>query len=129
MAFRNGNSYYLFDGEEGYDVFEWGEREIEAVIESATFDFQAPDQKKYIGRVYLTCDLDGGTAELKIADGETLARTRVDGTKASDFRGSIDFFDLKMRTGRTERVRFRITASGRQRQRIFSAIFFAKERN
>ena len=129
LAFRNGNSYYLFDGEEGYDVFEWGEREIEAVIESATFDFQAPDQKKYIGRVYLTCDLDGGTAELKIADGETLARTRVDGTKASDFRGSIDFFDLKMRTGRTERVRFRITASGRQRQRIFSAIFFAKERN
>ena len=42
-----------------------------------------------------------------------------------NIQGNIDFFDLKMRTGRTERVKFRITADGRQRQRIFSAIFFA----
>ena len=125
VAFRSGNSFYIFDTDDGYDCLEWGERDIEAVIESAGFDFSCPAEKKHIGRSFVTCDTGDGLIELGLSDGNKLVSAVLDSSVASKFHDSVDFFDLNMRTGRSERMRFTLTATGRSRQRIYKIEFFA----
>lgn len=125
VAFRSGNSFYVFDTGEGYDCFEWGERDIEAVIESAGFDFSCPAEKKHVGRTLVLCDTVGGQIELELSDGNLLASAVLGHEHASKFQNGVDFFDLDMRTGRSERMRFKLKASGRNRQRIYRVDFYA----
>ena len=125
VAFRSGNSFYIFDTDDGYDCREDGERDIEAVIESAGFDFSCPAEKKHIGRSLVTCDTGDGLMELELSDGNRLVSAVLDKSLASKFHDGVDFFDLDMRTGRSERMRFTLTATGRSRQRIYKLEFFA----
>jgi len=125
LAFRKGDAVYVFSSDEGYDCYEWGERGIDAVIESAVFDFSAPDRKKHISGAHISCELDGGVMTLELAEGHSLANVTLDESKVSAYHNGIHFFDLRMRTGRCKRVCFRLTASGKCRQRVFGAAFFA----
>lgn len=125
IAFKYENGFYIFDGEEGYDCFEYGERAIEAVIESAGFDFSSPAEKKHIGRALVLCDTDEGQIELGLNDGNQLVSVILDGKDASKFHGDVDFFDLDMRTVRSERLRFKLKAPGISRQRIYRVDFYA----
>lgn len=125
VAFRSGKSYYIFDTDEGYDCFESGEREIEAVIESAGFDFSCPSEKKHVGRAFVTCDTGGEEIELELSDGEELVRAVLKKSDASKFHGGVDFFDLDLRTGRSERMKFKLLAGGRSTKRIYKVEFIA----
>ena len=125
IAFRYGKSYYIFDTEDGYDCFEWGEREIEAVIESAGFDFSSPSEKKHIGRTFVTCDTGEDEILLELNDGEQLVSAVLKKSDASKFHDGVDFFDLDMRTGRSERMKFKLFAGGRSIKRIYRVEFFA----
>jgi hypothetical protein len=125
VAFRSGSEYYVFGAESGYDLYEWGESEIEAVIESAPFDFSRPAEKKHVVRAYLSCVLDGGTVELELEDGASLALITLEEGDGSESRDGMDFFDLRMRTGRCECARFRLKAAGGGAQRVYGAEFIA----
>ena len=125
VAFRSGKSYYVFDTDEGYDLFEGGEREIEAVIESAGFDFSSPAEKKHVGRAFITCDVGDGSITLELSDGEQLASAELKKSDASKFHDGVDFFDLDMRTGRSERMKFRLFAGGKSIKRIYRVEFTA----
>ena len=125
LAFKKGNGFYVFDGEEGYDCFEWSERDIEAVIESAEFDFGDPSPLKHVDRVNLTCGLDGGSILLELTDGKPLLSLELDESRSSNAALDTDFFDLRVRTPRTQRAKFKLVAAGRNRQRIYGIIFFA----
>lgn len=125
VAFRSQNSYYIFLGEEGYDCFEWGERDIEAVIESADFDFSQASVRKHIVRGEVTCELDGGELTLELSDGNRLFFESLEARGASATHGETEFFDIRMRTSRIQRARFRLSAPGRSRQRIYGVAFFA----
>ena len=125
VAFRSGNSFYVFDGDEGYDIYEWSEKEIEAVIESAGFDFSAPAVKKHIDRIYLTCDTDGGNILLEVWDTAELLCCILDESQASKLQSGVDFFDIHTRTSSSRCVSFRLYAEGRERTRIYGISFFA----
>ena len=125
VAFRSGKSYYVFDTDEGYDVFEDGEREIEAVIESAGFDFSSPAEKKHIGRAFVTCDVGDGVITLELSDGERLIFAELKKSDASKFHDGVDFFDLDVRTGRSERMKFKLFTGGRSIKRIYRVEFIA----
>ena len=125
VAFRHGDSIYAFVNGEEYDCYEWGEREIEAIIESAVFDFSAPERKKHISGAHVSCLLDGGVMVLELADGRSLAKVTLDELGVSEINNGVCFFDLRMRTGRCKRANFKITAGGKCRQRVFGVSFFA----
>lgn len=125
VAFRLDGSYYIFDGEEGYDCFESSERNIEAVVESAGFDFSCPYAKKHVDIGQVICELDGGEAVLELNDGDVLFSCVLDENGSSKIHGNVDFFNIRMRTSRTERVSFKLTAAGKSRQRIYRVTFFA----
>ena len=125
VAFRSDNGFYVFDGDEGYDRYEWSESEIDAVIESAGFDFSAPGAKKHIDRIYLTCDTDGGNFLLEVWDTSQLFCRVLDEPEASKLQSGVHFFDIHTRTPASERVSFRLYTEGRERPRIYGISFFA----
>ena len=125
MAFLDNEVIYLFDENESYDRLVEGERDIEAVVASAGFDFSAPSKKKHICQAHIICNLDGGMIRLSLEDGRALADVEFDHSRASGTYAGAEFFDLKIRTSRTECVRFELRAPGPNRQRLYSAEFFA----
>lgn len=125
VAFRKGDAIYCFFGGEGYDVYEWGESDIEAVIESAVFDFSTPSRKKHISGLYLSCLLDGGSMRLELLDGKSLADVALDEKNVSEINNGVYFFNLRLRTSRCKRAFFRLSARTRSRQRLFGVSFLA----
>ena len=125
MAFLDNGIIYLFDTEDSYDRLVDGERDVEAVVASGGFDFGAPFKKKHVCGAHITCNLDGGSIKLSLDDGRALGDVEFDRSRASDIYAGAEFFDLKIRTSRTKCVRFELRALGRNRQRIYSAEFFA----
>lgn len=125
VVFRRGTDYYIFDGDDGYDTFENGERNIEAVIESADFDFSQPSERKHLDRVTVTCELDGGEMLVEIGGNQLLFSRTLKEEDASEVHGDVDFFDMRTRTGRIESADFRLSVSDKRRQRVYSVAFFA----
>lgn len=124
VAFRTENGFYIFDTNVGYDCLEWEEREFEAVIESAGFDFSAPQEKKHVGRCMVLCDPGDGQIVIELDDGEELATVLLDKEKASKIHCGVDFFNVVMRTEQSERIKFTLKAFGKTRQRIYRVDFY-----
>ncbi len=126
IAFLKGVDIYVFDVEAVRDLLKDGERDIEGEIESAGFDFSHTALKKHVVGANLLCELDGGRIALTLNDGRELGAADVDKSSASPLHVGADLFELRFRTGRTERVKFNLRAAGQSRQRVFGIEFFAE---
>lgn len=126
-AFAHEKSLYIFDREQYIDQTLSGEREIEGIIESAGFDLSAPRQKKQICAVSVTGGFDGGKVALDIDDGNSLAALEFSGAQASPIHVGAELVETRVSTGRTERAKFILRASGRSRQRIYALEFRAMQ--
>ncbi len=118
IAFVNGQDVYVFDNGE-CDLTKDGVRHIEAYLESAYWCISSPRQRKHVGGLSLTCELDGGSIKAALDDGSVLDVSTLEGGD------SVEFFDLRIRSPRTNRVKFKLTAGGLSRQRIYGVSLFA----
>lgn len=112
IAFVDGKDVYIFDGGE-CDLTKDGVRHIEAYLESAFWCFTSPKSKKHLSGLYLTCELDGGSITATLDDGEILDVSTLEGNEP------IEFFDLRIRSPRTNKVKFKLSAGGLSKQRIY----------
>ena len=124
IAFRKGQSYYIFRGEEGYDCFEDYERDIEALIESTEFELSSLGKLKHINRVCAACQLDGGEILLKLVSNHEIFDRVLTSSEASKTHGAAEVFDIRTRTCRVGGARFLLLAPGRSRQRVYSLDFY-----
>ena len=126
-AFVSGSSLFLFDKARYTDRTAEGDREIEGVIESAGFEMSAPRQKKQICSISVTGCFDGGKVALDIDDGKSLASLELSGDQASPIHVGAELVEMRVSTGRTERAKFTLRASGVSRQRIYALEFRAMQ--
>ena len=112
VAFVNGSDVFVFDGGE-CDLTNDGVKHIEAYLESAIWCLSPQGAKKHVQGLYLTCELDGGSVTATLDDGIDTDSSTINGD------GKVEFFDIRLRSPRTRQIKFKLSAGGLSKQRIY----------
>ncbi len=116
IAFADGVFVNVFDREAKADHAAYGTLAIHGKLETAYFDFGAPEKDKRLSGFLAVADLDGGELEVRVSDGGYLAEFSLSGDSL--------VLESDLRSGRFRYATLRLTATGEARQRIWRAKVF-----